>query len=312
MFCPQTLRLVAAAVFLIGNSSPAWRQEARPTIGEPFSDTMGAVIPNAAAVVTSDDTAATQRTSAGTWTLTWSDEFNGANGSSPDPAKWVLETGGRGWGNQELETYTNRLENAQIQNGDLVITARRGTFTGKDGITRDYTSARLKTAGKFSQKYGRFEARIKIPFGPGIWPAFWMLGNNIGSVGWPMCGEIDIMENIGREPSVIHGSMHGPGASGGRAMTAIYTLPNGAKFSDEYHNFTVEWEPNTARFYVDGYLYSTKTTADLLAGATWVYDHPFFILLNLAVGGAWPGSPDATTTFPQTMLVDYVRVYARK
>lgn len=246
------------------------------------------------------------------WTLTWSDEFNGANGSPPDPANWVLETGGRGWGNQELETYTNRLENAQIQNGDLVIIARREAFTGTDGIARDYTSARLKTAGKFSQKYGKFEARIKIPFGRGIWPAFWMLGDNISSVGWPMCGEIDIMENIGRQPSVIHGSMHGPGASGARAMTAIYTLAGGAKFSDDYHTFTVEWEPNIARFYVDGYLYSTKTTADLPAGATWVYDHPFFVLLNVAVGGAWPGSPDATTTFPQRMLVDYVRVYARK
>lgn len=248
----------------------------------------------------------------GTWMLTWSDEFNGANGSSPNPANWVLETGGGGWGNHELQTHTNRLENAQIQNGDLVITARRETFTGTDGITRDYTSARLKTAGKFSQKYGKFEARIKVPFGQGIWPAFWLLGANIGSVGWPVCGEIDIMENIGREPSVVHGSMHGPGASAGRAMTAIYTLPNGTKFSDEYHSFTVEWEPNIVQFYVDGHLYSTKTSADLPAGATWVYDHPFFILLNMAVGGAWPGSPDGTTTLPQRMLVDYVRVYARK
>jgi beta-glucanase (GH16 family) len=247
-----------------------------------------------------------------TWTLTWSDEFNGANGSSPNPANWVLESGGGGWGNHELQTYTNRLENAQIQNGGLVITARRETFTGTDGITRDYTSARLKTAGKFSQKYGKFDARIKVPFGQGIWPAFWLLGANIGSVGWPVCGEIDIMENIGREPSVVHGSMHGPGASAGRAMTAIYTLPNGAKLSDEYHSFTVEWEPNMVQFYVDGRLYSTKTSADLPAGATWVYDHPFFILLNMAVGGAWPGSPDGTTTFPQRMFVDYVRVYARK
>jgi beta-glucanase (GH16 family) len=243
--------------------------------------------------------------------LTWSDEFSGANGSLPDSSKWVMETGGNGWGNNELETYTNRTQNAHIQDGNLVITALQETYTGSDGITRNYTSARIKTAGLLEQAYGRFEARIQIPQGQGLWPAFWMLGNNIGTVGWPKCGEIDIMENIGKEPDKVHGSMHGPGYSGGNSLTAAYTLASG-KFADGFHVFAVEWEPNVVRFYVDGTLYETRTPADVPSGATWVFDHPFFIILNVAVGGDWPGPPDNTTVFPQNMLVDYVRVYTKK
>jgi beta-glucanase (GH16 family) len=245
------------------------------------------------------------------YVLTWSDEFTAANGSLPDSSKWVMETGGNGWGNDELETYTNRRQNAHLQDGNLVITAIKETFTGSDGITRQYTSARLKTAGLFEQKYGRFEARIKITQGQGMWPAFWMLGNNIGTAGWPACGEIDIMENIGKEPSIAHGSMHGPGYSGANGLTGGYTLPSG-KFADDFHIFAVEWEASAVRFYVDGHLYETRTPADLPVGKTWVFDHPFFILLNVAVGGDWPGNPDNTTVFPQNMLVDYVRVYTKK
>jgi beta-glucanase (GH16 family) len=256
-------------------------------------------------------TPATPAPAQGTWTLTWSDEFSGANGSSPDSGKWVLETGGGGWGNNELEYYTQRPDNAHLQDGSLAITAVRQTYTGSDGVTREYTSARLKSAGKFSQKYGRFEARIHIPKGQGIWPAFWMLGDDIGTVNWPACGEIDIMENIGKEPAAVHGSMHGPGYSGAQGLTAAFTLPSG-KFADDFHVFAVEWEPEVVRFYVDGNLYETRTPADLPPGAKWVYDHPFFVLLNVAVGGNWPGNPDATTIFPQTMMVDYVRVYARQ
>ena len=244
------------------------------------------------------------------WQLVWSEEFNAADGSAPDPSKWTLETGGGGWGNQELEYYTSRLQNAQIQNGSLVITALQETYTGPDGVTRNYTSARLKTQNHFSQAYGRFEARIQVPFGQGLWPAFWMLGDNIDQVGWPDCGEIDIMENIGKEPAIAHGTIHGPGYSGAAGITAAFTLPSG-RFADGFHNFAVEWEPNVIRFYVDGQLYATRTPADLPAGSKWVYDHPFFILLNVAVGGSFPGSPDSTTTFPQTMRVDYVRVYRR-
>ncbi len=244
------------------------------------------------------------------WTLTWSDEFKGPDGSLPDASKWSLETGGNGWGNQELEYYTDRPENVHIEHGHLVITARREDYTGKDGISRHFTSARIKTQGKFSQAYGRFEARIRIPYGQGLWPAFWLLGDNMEQAGWPECGEIDIMENIGKEPSTVHGTIHGPGYSGDNGIGAPFTLRN-ARFADKYHLFAVEWEPNAVRFYVDKHLYETRTPADLPQGKSWVYNHPFFLILNVAVGGSWPGNPDSTTTFPQTMLVDYVRVYRR-
>jgi beta-glucanase (GH16 family) len=245
------------------------------------------------------------------WDLAWSDEFGGSNGSGVDPTKWVLEVGGEGWGNEELESYTNRLQNAHVQNGNLQIRAQREQYKGKDGVARDYTSARLKTLGRFSQAYGRFEARMKIPYGQGLWPAFWMMGDDIDKVDWPACGEIDIMENIGKEPSIVHGTIHGPGYSGGDGIGASYTLPTGNRFADDFHIFAVEWEPNAIRFYADGHLYQTVSKADLPQGRRWVFDHPFFLLINVAVGGSWPGSPDASTVFPQTMLVDYVRVYRR-
>ena len=248
----------------------------------------------------------------GNYALVWSDEFNGTNGSAPDSTKWTMETGGGGWGNNELEYYTARTQNAHQQDGNLVITAISENYTGPDNVTRNYTSARLKTAAKFEQSYGRFEARIKLPAGQGIWPAFWMLGADIDSVGWPSCGELDIMENIGKEPSIVHGSMHGPGYSGGTPLTASYTLPNGQPFSNDFHVFKVEWEVNTVRFYVDDNLFATQTNASMPSGGRWVFDHKFFMLLNVAVGGNWPGAPDASTQFPQSMLVDYVRVYARQ
>ena len=243
------------------------------------------------------------------WTLTWSDEFNAPDGAPVDNSKWVLETGGNGWGNQELEYYTTRSQNSFHQSGNLVIKVLQEKYTGADNVTRDYTSARLKTAGKFSQKYGRFEARIKIPRGQGIWPAFWMLGDDISGIGWPKCGEIDIMENIGKEPSLVHGTIHGPGYSGDKGISAPFALPDNARFADDFHIYAVEWEPKAISFYVDEHLYATRPPSDLPEGTKWVYDHTFFLLLNVAVGGGWPGNPDATTQFPQTMLVDYVRVY---
>jgi beta-glucanase (GH16 family) len=245
------------------------------------------------------------------WKLVWSDEFNGPDGSSVDPSKWVLETGGNGWGNQELEYYTERPANAFQQGGNLVIKVSQEKYSGADGVSRDYTSARLKTEGKFSGKYGRLEARIKVPEGQGIWPAFWMLGADIGKVGWPKCGEIDIMENIGKEPTVVHGTIHGPGYSGGKGIGSPFSLPDKLRFADDFHIYAVEWEPKAIRFYVDDHLYATRTPADIPRGTKWVYNHPFFMLLNVAVGGGWPGNPDSTTQFPQTMLVDYVRVYQR-
>jgi beta-glucanase (GH16 family) len=240
------------------------------------------------------------------WKLVWSDEFNGRDGSLPDPAWWSYDLGGSGFGNHQLEDDTDRPENAAIRDGNLVITARREELGGKP-----YTSARLKTQGHFSQAYGRFEARIKVPEGPGMWPAFWLLGDDVGKVGWPACGEIDVMENVGREPSSVHGTVHGPGYSGAYGPTSIFTLPDGEKFSSDFHLFGMEWNPDAVRFDVDGNVYRTVTRADLPKGARWVYDHPFFVILNLAVGGDWPGPPDASTRFPEEMLVDYVRVYSR-
>jgi beta-glucanase (GH16 family) len=248
------------------------------------------------------------------WTLVWSDEFDGAAGTSFDRAKWAADTGGAGWGNQEREFYTTRTDNiATDGSGHLVITARAepasSTYScwyGKCG----YTSARIKTKGLFSQTYGRFEARIRIPHGQGLWPAFWMLGDNIDAVGWPRSGEIDIMENIGREPSIVHGTMHGPGYSGGSGIGGPYSLTRGA-FADDFHVYAVEWSAGLIQWFVDDAEYFRTTQAAIPSGTTWVFDHPFFLLLNVAVGGSWPNDPDATTTFPQTMVVDYVRVYRK-
>jgi beta-glucanase (GH16 family) len=249
---------------------------------------------------------------AAAWTLAWSDEFDGPSGALVDAGKWAFDVGGNGWGNQELEYYTDRPRNASLNGeGALAIQALKETYTGPDGVTREHTSARLKTQGKLEQAYGRFEARLKLPRGQGLWPAFWMLGNDIGALGWPRCGEIDVMENIGREPSTVHGTIHGPGYSGAGGIGGLFTFPAGAGVADDFHVFAVEWEANAIRWYVDGTLYQTRTPADLPAGQRWAFDHPFFLVLNVAVGGSWPGNPDASTVFPQTMLVDYVRVYRR-
>jgi beta-glucanase (GH16 family) len=245
------------------------------------------------------------------WVLSWSDEFNGPDGSPADPTKWTAVVGGDGWGNGERELYTADLANVQQQGGSLLITA---ATTGVEGKTCwygpcSYTSARLETKGKFQQKYGRFEARLQIPRGQGMWSAFWMLGADADTVGWPQCGEIDVMENVGMEPRLVHGSMHGPGYSGGGALTLDYALPSGTAFAAGFHLYAVEWDAESMRFYVDDTLYETRTPEDAPAGAKWVYDHPFYLLLNLAVGGTWPGDPDQTTAFPQTMKIDYVRAY---
>lgn len=251
------------------------------------------------------------------WALTWSDEFNGPDGSAADPSKWTHDVGGGGWGNQELEYYTDGTQNAVVQAGNLVITA---TTAGAAAHTCAYpangpcayTSARLLTKGKFSQKYGRIEARIQIPEGQGIWPAFWMLGANIDTAGWPACGEIDIMENIGREPSINHGSLHMPASgtspSNDSSLTGMVALPAGAKLGDAFHTYAIEWNASAIEFYLDDTLYEMQSP-QAATGGTWAFDQPFFIILNVAVGGQWPGAPDATTTFPQTMKVDWVRAY---
>jgi len=254
--------------------------------------------------------AAYAQTTASPWVLSWSDEFNAPAGTPPDPAKWSFDIGGKGYGNHELETYTDHPANAQQKDGHLVITALKEDLTGPDGIARNYTSARIRTKGHFAQAYGRFEARIQLPLGKGIWPAFWLLGDNSATVPWPQCGEIDIIENIGEAPT-IYSTLHGPGYSGGHAISAKFPLPAGEAVNTAFHLYAVEWAPNNIKFFFDDHLIAEQTPASLPPGAAWVYDHPFFIILNLAVGGDWPGNPDATTTFPQQMLVDYVRVYTR-
>ena len=249
--------------------------------------------------------------SASGWSLVWSDEFDHPDGARPDGSRWVHDTGGGGWGNQELQTYTDRIENAVVRGGALRIIARAERFTGRDGIARDYTSARLKTLNRFVQTYGRFEARIQVPRGQGLWAAFWMLGADMDSAGWPACGEIDIMENIGREPALIHGTLHGPGFSGSDSLSRSAPGPAGAAFADRFHVFAVEWEPAEIRWLLNGQPFGSRRAADLPKGSRWVFDHDFYLLLNVAVGGRWPGSPDGTTVFPQEMKVDYVRVYRK-
>lgn len=236
-------------------------------------------------------------------TLLAADEFDGPAGSAPNSAVWRFDLGAGGWGNGELQTYTDSRRNAALDGaGNLVITARREA----DG---SYTSARLKTEGTTTAQYGRIEARIRIPRGQGIWPAFWMLGADIGSVGWPACGEIDVMENVGYEPAVVHGTVHGPGYSGAQGVSAAYRNPTGAAFADGFHVFGVDWRPDAVTWTVDGTAYRTVTRQDVGTNP-WVFDKPFFVVLNVAVGGSWPGSPDASTRFPQQMTVDWVRVFS--
>ena len=242
------------------------------------------------------------------WKLVWSDEFDGPRGSLPDSSKWSPVTGGEGWGSKELEYNTNN-QNAYLDGqGNLVLEARNGNPMGYMCWygSCQYTSAQLSTRGHFSFTYGGIEARIKIPYGQGIWSAFWLLGDNCATVGWPTCGEIDIMENIGREPDLIYGTVHGPGY-----FSATDKLPHGI-FDNNFHVFALYWDPGHLYFFMDGFNYATLTKANLTNQQQWVYNHPFNIFLNVPVGGIWPESPDSTTVFPQRMIVSYVRVYQYK
>lgn len=260
-----------------------------------------------ALLTSSCDTNKEQVLQAKDWQLMWSDDFEGTKGSLPDAQKWAFDigTGAGGWGNQELEYYTARPENVSLDgDGNLVITAKSEFYGGAS-----FTSGRIKTKGLFEQTYGRIEARIKNPYGPGIWPAFWMLGSNIDQVSWPQCGEIDIMEMRGQEPTIVNGTLHGPGYSGGAAITKRYALQNG-RFDTDFHIYAVEWSKDYIDFFVDGYLYQRVTPANVTG--EWAFDHPFFIILNLAVGGTFVGFPTQNTVYPQKMTVDYVRAYQKK
>ncbi|WP_062349726.1 glycoside hydrolase family 16 protein [Herbidospora yilanensis] len=238
--------------------------------------------------------------------VTWSDEFNAPAGTSIDGSKWKFDIGGGGWGNNEQQYYTDSTRNVYHDGaGNLAITARRENPSNLQCHygTCQYTSGRILTADKFSQAYGRFEARIKIPRGQGIWPAFWMLGGGT----WPNGGEIDIMENVGNQPNTVYGTVHGPGYFGGTAVGGNRSI--GAPLADAFHTYRVDWSPNLIIWYLDGSEYF-RVTPSSLRGNAWVFDHPFFMILNVAVGGYWPGYPDGSTQFPQTMLIDYVRVSA--
>ncbi len=248
----------------------------------------------------------------GTFREVFRDEFDGPEGGAPDPANWhVLD---REFGsNQELDYNTQDRKNSYLDGqGNLVIQALKEQYQLPSGRISDqpYTSARLQTDGRFTQKYGRFEARIKLPAGRGLWPAFWLLGDSIGSVGWPECGEMDILELAGSKPAKVNGSMHGPGYSGVGAFTGSYELGSG-RFADDFHLFTLEWSAEGVRWLVDGHQYTSRTRAKIEdLGADWVFDQPMYMILNLAVGGLYDGVPDASTPFPSQMLVDYVSVSA--
>ncbi|ATQ78679.1 glycoside hydrolase [Massilia violaceinigra] len=234
----------------------------------------------------------------GGWTLAWADEFNG---TSLDTSKWNIEVNGNGGGNNELQYYTARPENIRVSGGELVIEARKEAYMGKQ-----YTSGRITTQNKASWQYGRMEARMKIPTGKGTWPAFWMLGNSISSVGWPASGEIDIMEHVNSE-AVTHGTIHW---SDHNNAYANYGGPSGNVDFSQFHVYAVEWDASVIRWYVDGNKFHEVNIAGGINGTS-EFHAPYFLLFNLAVGGNWPGSPDGSTVFPNRMQVDYVRVYRR-
>jgi beta-glucanase (GH16 family) len=244
--------------------------------------------------------------------LVWADEFNGPRGSTPDPANWQFETGGNGWGNRELQYYTSRPSNASLDGaGYLAITARREVYTGSDGVTRNYTSALIQTAGRFETTYGWIQARIKLPSGAGLWPAFWAIGADFNRVGWPASGEIDLMENIASDPFKVYGTLHGPAPGRANGYNLVAAARSARSLAAAFHVFGIDWSPGKIVFTLDGVPYATRTPASLPAGGQWVFDKPFYLILNLAVGGNFPGPPDATTHFPAKMLVDWVRVYSK-
>jgi beta-glucanase (GH16 family) len=235
------------------------------------------------------------------WQLMWADEFDGTNVNTNN---WDYNIGGNGWGNNEWQYYTDRVENASVGNGSLKIVARQENFAGSN-----YTSARMVTKGRYAFTYGKVSARIKLPLGQGIWPAFWTLPENNVYGGWPFSGEMDIMELIGHQPARVYGTLHASNNGSHIYSGDHYDLSSGT-FNDDFHEFTMEWGADTIRHFVDGNLFLTQTSSSFNANP-WPFNRSFHLLLNLAVGGNWPGYPNATTVFPQTMEVDWVRVYQR-
>lgn len=247
------------------------------------------------------------------WTLVWSDEFDGAAGTVPSATNWNYDLGNKeanGWGNHEFQYYTKNARNAQTDGaGMLVITAERATNPGPCWNDKpcEFTSARIHTSNKVSFTHGKVEARMKLPSGQGIWPAFWSLGSDIAANPWPASGEIDIMEFIGKTPTVTYGTLHGPGYSGAQGIGKPREF--GGPVDKDFHTYTIIKRPGEIIWQVDGVEFHRLTPATLTAGGTWVFEKPFFVILNLAVGGDWPGAPDATTPATAQMKVDWVRIY---
>lgn len=242
--------------------------------------------------------------------LVWSDEFDGPAGSPPDPRVWTPMTGGKGWGNQELECYTDARDNSALDgHGYLVISAREDKgHACADGATNDYTSARLSTQGLKTVEYGTISVRAKMPTGDGAWPAFWALGQNHDSAGWPASGEIDVTEVVGKQKNVTHGTLHGPTADGKPySVTGSFTSPT--DLSADFHVYSATWTASSIDFSIDDTVYSHLTKDDVEKSGRWVFDQPFYLLLNVAVGGTFPGNPSASSVWPQQMVVDWVRVY---
>ncbi len=249
--------------------------------------------------------APTQTPDPDSWNLVWADEFEQPDGSAPDPDKWIHQNGGSGWGNGELQYYTNTREYSYIENGMLVIKGDLAPGTG-----HDYSSARMNTQYKADWMYGRIEIRAKLPNTQGIWPAFWMLPSKITYGTWPAGGEIDIMEVIGREPGRLYGTLHY--GTPHTFTSGTFDLPGGQTFADDFHKFSVEWEADEFRWYVDDQLYYTKNdwfTSYKDSPYPAPFNQKFYLLINMAIGGRWPGNPDETSVFPQYLYVDYVRIY---
>lgn len=233
-------------------------------------------------------------------TLAWSDEFDGNNISS---ANWTFETGNNGWGNAELENYTSRSQNAFQSKGNLIIEARKESLAGSS-----YTSARMITKSKKVFTFGRIDVRAKVPTGKGIWPAIWMLGNNIDQVNWPACGEMDIMELLGQEPNKIYGTLHWGATTQLHQSKGTSTVLGSGSYDQQFHVYSLVWVKDQVQILVDDVVFNTITATNI-AGSNNPFNSDFFFILNVAVGGNWPGSPDGTTVFPQRMVVDYVRVF---
>lgn len=256
----------------------------------------GTIVSENGTYLPTDNTGFSSPTSYTGYNLVWSDEFSG---TTLDGITWNQEIGNNNGNNHELQYYTNSLNNTLVSDGNLIIEARKETIGGFN-----YSSGRMTTQNKKSFKYGRIDIRAKLPVGKGLWPALWMLGTNISSVSWPACGEIDIMELVGTYPGRVYSTLHWKNTNGSHASYGLsYNLASG-DFSQQFHVFTTIWTKDNIKSYVDDKLYFTITTSDMAA-----FNAEQFFIFNVAVGGDWPGSPDATTTFPQRMFVDYVRVF---